>query len=592
MAERNTAALYFPGAIGRKACFMGGIMAASIRISVYTNGDDAFVAWAPSEFLPGCRGFLLERARKRAGKVKIEAVENRLGFRKDKPKSGDHRPSSEWPFQRFNWTDHAVDVGNEVRYRVTAMIDDGSGRPYKKGAASAWTDWQTLSTDAGGGFSCYFNRGLVLSQFVARYMREKKLTAAKFKAQLKSSVDPKFRAFLEGDLGVKIAGILNDAKRPKAEVHAALYELADEKLEDGLIALGSHLNLILANGSDKSGDGNQNARTHLNDNGIPTIDRLLKWKGLGHNKFAVLSDASGPVAVWTGSTNWSTTGLCTQINNGLLIEDAGVAKLYRQQWERLKDASPPELDPAGFPQALVDANDQPKTVSVGGATVTTWFTRTSDDRDMDALRGVINSAKDAILFLMFTPGKQGLHTLAAQRAREKGMYVRGVVSTLGNEKGDNDKNFLDIGIVSSDKKFKPDRYSVSQPQAIDKDFGPWIGEVTRKTFLSQIGHAIVHAKVLVIDPLSADPVVVTGSHNFSAPASEKNDENLVIIRGHKKLARAYAAYVMSVYQHYRYRSYVRETLAQGKTPWSYLDDDDRWLQSELKSKALEIGYWT
>jgi phosphatidylserine/phosphatidylglycerophosphate/cardiolipin synthase-like enzyme len=115
--------------------------------------------------------------------------------------------------------------------------------------------------------------------------------------------------------------------------------------------------------------------------------------------------------------------------------------------------------------------------------------------------------------------------------------------------------------------------------------------VTRKTFLSQIGHAIVHSKVLVIDPLSDDPVVVTGSHNFSAPASEKNDENLVIIRGHKKLATAYATYVMSVYQHYRFRSYVRETLAQGKKPWSYLDDDDKWLKDELRSKAQEIAFW-
>jgi phosphatidylserine/phosphatidylglycerophosphate/cardiolipin synthase-like enzyme len=102
----------------------------------------------------------------------------------------------------------------------------------------------------------------------------------------------------------------------------------------------------------------------------------------------------------------------------------------------------------------------------------------------------------------------------------------------------------------------------------------------------------VHSKVLIIDPLSSDPVVVTGSHNFSASASEKNDENLVIVRGHKKLAIAYAVDVMSVYDHYRYRSYIRETLAQGKTPWSYLDDNDQWLKVELKSKAQEIGYWS
>jgi phosphatidylserine/phosphatidylglycerophosphate/cardiolipin synthase-like enzyme len=211
---------------------------------------------------------------------------------------------------------------------------------------------------------------------------------------------------------------------------------------------------------------------------------------------------------------------------------------------------------------------------------------------MEALKDVINGATNAILFLMFTPGKQGLHTLAGQRANEKDMYVRGVVSTLGNQPGDTEKNVLDISLVNSEKKFTPDHYTVLQPQGIGVDLGAWISEVTRRDFLSQVGHAIVHSKVLVIDPLSKDPVVVTGSHNISAPASEKNDENLMIIRGHKKLAMAYAVQVMSVYQHYRFRSYVRETLAQGKKPFSFLDDDDQWLKQELKSKALEIGFWT
>ena len=392
-------------------------------------------------------------------------------------------------------------------------------------------------------------------------------------------------------MGAKLFDILNSAKDSNASLHAALYELGDTQIEDAMITLKSHLHLILANGSDKSGDGNEEVRQHLNDAGIPTINRLLKSKGLGHNKFAVISDANGPRAVWTGSTNWSTTGLCTQINNGLLIEHKGIAKLYRQQWDRLKAASPPDLDPAGFPTELVAANDKPNTFSIGKAKTTIWFTRTSDGGDMEALREVISSAKDAILFLMFFPGKQGLHTLIGQRANEASMYVRGVVSTLGNEPGDSDKNVLDVQLMSSDRKFTPDHYTVVQPQGVDAALGPWLAEVTRKTFLSQIGHAIVHSKVMVVDPLSENPVIVTGSHNFSAPASEKNDENLVIVRGQKKLARAYAAHVMSVYQHYRYRSYIREMLAKGKIPWSYLDDDDQWLKDELKSKAQEIGYW-
>ena len=61
-------------------------MTVSIKVSVYTNGDDAFVAWAPSDFIAGWGGFLLERGRKVGATEKIEPVENRVGFPKDRPK--------------------------------------------------------------------------------------------------------------------------------------------------------------------------------------------------------------------------------------------------------------------------------------------------------------------------------------------------------------------------------------------------------------------------------------------------------------------------------------------------------------------------
>jgi phosphatidylserine/phosphatidylglycerophosphate/cardiolipin synthase-like enzyme len=564
-----------------------------MKVTLRTNGDDAFVTWAPSGFIPGCRGFMLERRRRQGSKEITEIVENRVGFAKDKPRSGDHRSSRDWPFQRFNWTDHVVDAGARVRYRVTAMVDGGSGRPFMAGPRSAWTPRATLTPDAGGGFSCLFNRGLVLSQFVARYLKQKKLTPAKFKAQLKKSVDPRFRRFLMGDLGEQILSMLEGATKAGQDFHAALYELGDRALEDGLIALGRRLHLILANGSDKSGDGNRAARAHLNEAGIPTIDRMLGSKGLGHNKFVAVSSATGiPQAVWTGSTNWSTTGLCTQINNGLLITDADVARRYLDQWAQLKDASPPVLPRADFPSALVASNDVSHVFKVGGASVEVWFTRTSDGRELALLRQLLESARHGILFLMFTPGANGLHTVAARRAREPGMYVRGVVSTIGTSKEDSEQNVLDVKLVTSDGTLKRDRYTIVQPQGVDGAIGPWVAEVTRRTFLSQIGHAIVHSKVLVIDPFSEEPTLVTGSHNFSDSASKNNDENLVIVRGHPRLAEKYAVHVMSVYQHYRWRSYIRETLAAGKTPWSFLDDDDRWLRNELRSKSLELAFWS
>jgi hypothetical protein len=84
--------------------------------------------------------------------------------------------------------------------------------------------------------------------------------------------------------------------------------------------------------------------------------------------------------------------LCTQVNNGLLIEDAAVAKLYREQWDNLKDASPPELDPADFPDALVEANDKKHSVTVGDAKVTRELSVSLRKQDGEIKKAAVGGA--------------------------------------------------------------------------------------------------------------------------------------------------------------------------------------------------------
>jgi phosphatidylserine/phosphatidylglycerophosphate/cardiolipin synthase-like enzyme len=65
-----------------------------------------------------------------------------------------------------------------------------------------------------------------------------------------------------------------------------------------------------------------------------------------------------------------------------------------------------------------------------------------------------------------------------------------------------------------------------------------------KQFLAHIGHAIIHSKIIVIDPFFPNCTVITGSHNFSLSASGKNDENFVIIKNATELADAYAVNIL------------------------------------------------
>jgi phosphatidylserine/phosphatidylglycerophosphate/cardiolipin synthase-like enzyme len=68
--------------------------------------------------------------------------------------------------------------------------------------------------------------------------------------------------------------------------------------------------------------------------------------------------------------------------------------------------------------------------------------------------------------------------------------------------------------------------------------GRWVIETdTRKLGLNR--HvAFIHCKFLLHDPLGDDPIVVTGSANFSAASTSENDENMVIVRGDRRVAGA------------------------------------------------------
>jgi phosphatidylserine/phosphatidylglycerophosphate/cardiolipin synthase-like enzyme len=103
---------------------------------------------------------------------------------------------------------------------------------------------------------------------------------------------------------------------------------------------------------------------------------------------------------------------------------------------------------------------------------------------------------------------------------------------------------------------------------VDKDeFAAW------HTELLKAGFAIIHDKIVVVDPFSPDCVVITGSHNLDYKASYSNDENLLIIRGNQ--AQAYAVHVLDVYDHYRFR-YVQQQQGKAGAFSGFLSTDSGW----------------
>jgi hypothetical protein len=170
------------------------------------------------------------------------------------------------------------------------------------------------------------------------------------------------------------------------------------------------------------------------------------------------------------------------------------------------------------------------------------------------------AAKQAVLLLVFQPGASGSPTswtivkeLSKVGKQKPGLFIRGAIS---DEAEALEFEALRGGDMDAE---------MVAPAGIMKDLDKWQREIYKA------GHAVVHDKIIVIDPFSDDCVVVTGSHNLGFKASYNNDENLVIIRGNRRLAEAYAAHIADVFEHYRWRWYNKRS-AQRQAAWHWAKD--------------------
>ena len=136
-----------------------------MKVKVYHNGDDVFIAWKPSGFISECRGFALMRRRNGIEEV----VSTWVGFEDDVFKDGDRRASTNWSIQKYQWTDYMANPGDKVQYRVLPMVgqDKKNLRP-DPDTVSDWTKEITLTHEVTPKLEAYFNRGIVAAQWVSR----------------------------------------------------------------------------------------------------------------------------------------------------------------------------------------------------------------------------------------------------------------------------------------------------------------------------------------------------------------------------------------------------------------------------------------
>jgi phosphatidylserine/phosphatidylglycerophosphate/cardiolipin synthase-like enzyme len=479
-----------------------------------------------------------------------------------------------------------------------------------------------------GPFTSTFTNGILSTQFLVKAMERQGMTGtAALETALKTPGNAQ-RDMLAGDVLTTIQEFFAPTT---GRFHAALYELNDLELIAILKAKAKLMDLILsdagANDTTKTYDTtNDDARTALRiiasapGSKFTMQDRLFNGTGhIGHNKFVIWSDAAAvPRAVLTGSTNWTWSGVCGQSNNCIRIDNDDVARAFKDYWLRLHAdalAIPAPLSAAnkGANQgdALKTANRTPDSAALGGgASARIWFSPNMPGKqqpppaaaplsapppDLEELFSLMRKAQDAILFAVFLPSIGGKHSIIEQAIQlglgDSSLNVIGAIS---------DSQAMWRAQVgqpdATGKKAEPDSpyffesggIRIARAAALtDKTMGgKQIGNFVNKEILT-LGKAIIHDKIIVIDPL--DPVkcvVAFGSHNMGYKASYSNDENLVIVRGHKALAEAYTVHILDVFDHYRFRAKSAQMVADAKKAgtaspqnpqWDgFLDRTDKW----------------
>jgi len=456
--------------------------------------------------------------------------------------------------------------------------------------------------------------------------------------------DDPIRSFLTADVLGFLLRLIDRAEAGNGELYGALYELHDKQLIDRLTALAqagkAHVILSTAGKVDPNPKNapppkkkmvwdaeNHDARAGLHAAApADTQDRLFNNDDhIGHNKFLVYVEGTTPRAVLTGSTNWTETGLCTQSNNVILIENEKLARRYLDYWKRLKK----DVQPAGVPVAvqkgheLIEGfapnkgvqgaeirtkNAEPKQViklSDGTTGIETFFSPNTQavkknatsptPVDLARVYSLMEHAEKSILFLTFYPGVRGEQNVIGEAARlletKPGLLVQGAISNpaaLPPAKPGEPTTYQTPDGKTHDLPQRAiwwpggDKSKVAMVRAA----AVTIQTGDLKPELLSAGHAIIHDKIVVIDPMDPEKcAVVTGSHNLGYKASYQNDENLLIIRGNQALAIAYAVHVLDVYDHYVTRAKMedrrRESLVTtGQEPEAssggFLRLDDNW----------------
>jgi phosphatidylserine/phosphatidylglycerophosphate/cardiolipin synthase-like enzyme len=495
----------------------------------------------PDDFL----GFSIERLDP-AGE-KQDYLDNLVLF-EENYNGADSDHSSEFnPFQAFLWGDYTAKPEHEYTYRVSSRFGSPAALRTEDTVELTVT---TEATDEGE-HAIFFNRGAASSQAYA----------LRFPDQQGKAPSGEALTWLSRGLEEALIAFIGQAKGSGWGLRAAIYELQYAPVLEAFGAAaraGADVKVVFDDidnsepATDKHGPVESQPSTSnlkaIKDAGIEDLCIPRKnSKYISHNKFIVLLKDGKPVQVWTGSTNVTEGGIYGHSNVGHQVRDPKVAAHFLGYWEELAGdpASDPLKDwtvgdtkaPAKAPEELLgEADPRPPQNTVG-----TVFSPRHGDNALDWYAKLMDNATSSV----FLTAAFGVSKELQAIFDEQKPYLRYLL--LDNRKGK-------IDTVARGIEGNPDNRVAAGAFIGHGGWHQWVEE--KLTGLNNYVQYI-HTKYMLIDPLGDDPIVISGSANFSDASTSENDENMLVIRGDTRVADIYLGEFMRLFTQFRLRGRIQ-----------------------------------
>jgi phosphatidylserine/phosphatidylglycerophosphate/cardiolipin synthase-like enzyme len=450
--------------------------------------------------------------------------------------------TADHPIQSFQWADYTAHTDRHYLYRIVPVYGPVKNLTLDEGSAvvlGITTEIEfLLKPDAANDTArddVYFNRGVIGSQAFAR----------RFKNADPKDASPKSEemAWLSRGLYEALQAFIGLAKDEHFALRAAFYEFQYQPIANAFakaVEAGADIKIVYdAESTYKHENELTIANAGLEQMGA--VKPRTVSEGIRHNKFIVLLEDETPIAVWTGSTNISEGGIFGHSNVGHIVWDKVVADAYLQYWKRLADNL--------TPTKLREPNRTASPLPVGRPApndITPVFSARDEKNSSGTLQWYANRMAEATEIVCFTVAFN-IDKVFQQVLNRDNEVLRYVV------KDD------DLG----------DGETITRDRDVLFAAGGYLGSGALVNFLEERGNPLnrndyIHDKFMLVDPLGDDPIVMSGSANFSQPSQRTNDENMLVIRGDKRVADIYFGEFMRIFDHHYSRYLVKKPTETGR----------------------------